>query len=241
MPGHDQATLIAALPYARRLARAITGDRRAGDALVAKALRGLPDPAAMPDARHALYAAIAAAAPAGSEPHLLGQTERLLLLLTSVEGCTTEEAGAILGLTPAHAAELLEGARAALRAQAAADVMIIEDEAVIVMDLEAVLQGCGHRVVGVASTEAEAEEVAARTRPDLILADVNLGRGGSGPAAVERILTRQTVPVIFVTAYPEKLLSGQGIEPTWVLTKPFDPMTLAVTTFEATSGGIVRT
>lgn len=100
---------------------------------------------------------------------------------------------------------------------------------------------CGHRVVGIAASEAEAEELAARARPGLILADVNLGRGGNGSSAVARILGRQQVPVIFVTAYPEQLLSGEGVEPTWVLTKPFDPTTLAVTTFEAVSGGVVRT
>ena len=77
------------------------------------------------------------------------------------------------------------------------------------------------------ATRAEAVELAARRKPGLILADVNLGPGGSGQDAVADILASTKVPVIFVTAYPERLLTGTGPEPAFVITKPFDPMTLA--------------
>jgi len=237
MARYEPAKLVAALPYARRYARALTGRQQAGDALVAAALPSLPQAA---DARNALYAAISARVPKDRKDQLLPTNARMLLLLTSVEDRTLDDAAAILGLRPDEAGALLRDARARLKDAATADVMIIEDEAVIALDLEMVLVRCGHRVVGVAASEADAVALAARTRPGLILADVNLGRGGSGASAVARILSQQTVPVIFVTAYPEQLLSGHGIEPAYVLTKPFDPTTLAVATFEAANGGLLR-
>jgi CheY-like chemotaxis protein len=237
MTQHDRAQIIAALPFARRYARALTGNRTAGDALVAAALRDLPEAAS---ARQALYAAISGRAPRDAAGQVLSPLARMLLLLTAVEDQTLQNAAAILGIAEVDAAQILNDAREQLKQAASADVMIIEDEAIIAMDLEALVERCGHRVVGIAASEAEAVALAERARPSLILADVNLGRGGNGASAVARILARESVPVIFVTAYPEQLLSGEGIEPTYVLTKPFDPTTLAVTTFEAASGGVVR-
>ena len=118
-----------------------------------------------------------------------------------------------------------------MRSAAAADVLIIEDEPIIAMDIEELVQGCGHRMVGVASTEREAVEIAKRTRPGLILADINLGAGGDGSSAVARILRTHQAPVIFVTAYPERLLTGEVVEPAFVITKPFEPLTLAIATY----------
>jgi len=235
--GHDREAIIAALPAARRYARAIAGSQAAGDALVANALQALPE---APSARAALYAAISAAAPYDETAQMLPRAARLMLLLTTVEELPPADAAAVLGLSPQEGEAALADARARLKQAAATDVMIIEDEAIIALDLEALVTRSGHRVVGIAASEAEAVALAEKTRPGLILADVNLGRGGNGSAAVARILDRMTVPVIFVTAYPEQLLSGKGIEPTWVLTKPFDPTTLAVTTFEAATGGRLR-
>ena len=106
------------------------------------------------------------------------------------------------------------------------------------MDIESLVQNCGHRVVGVASTEAEAVDIAERTRPGLILADINLGAGGDGTNAVARIMRSQYAPVIFVTAYPERLLTGEALEPAYVITKPFEPLTLAIATYQAVTGGV---
>ncbi len=115
---------------------------------------------------------------------------------------------------------------------------IIEDEPVIAMDIEELVQSCGHNVVGVASTEAEAVAMAELTRPGLILADINLGIGGDGTTAVSRIMRNHYAPVIFVTAYPERLLTGEALEPAFVITKPFEPMTLAIATYQAVTGGV---
>ena len=121
---------------------------------------------------------------------------------------------------------------------AATDVLIIEDEPIIAMDIEELVQNCGHNVVGVATTEAEAVKLAELHKPGLILADINLGIGGDGTSAVARIMQHHYAPVIFVTAYPERLLTGEDLEPAYVITKPFEPLTLAIATYQAVTGGV---
>jgi len=144
----------------------------------------------------------------------------------------------VAGLDEPDAAASLAEARLHLREAAATDVLIIEDEPIIAMDLEELVAGCGHRVVGVAASEAEAVEIALRTRPGLILADINLGHGGDGASAVATISRQHRAPVIFVTAYPERLLTGEATEPAFVITKPFEPLTLAIATYQAVTGGV---
>jgi CheY-like chemotaxis protein len=239
--------VIRALPYARRYARALTGSQPAGDALVAECLRELlgnaaEAPPGLTDARHLLYWGVThrfdrsdrADGPADG----LSNKHRQLMLLTSLEDVSPADAGSILGLSAETAAEHLADARDRLRAAAATDVLIIEDEPIIAMDLEELVQSCGHRVIGVAATEAEAIAIAKRSRPGLILADINLGLGGDGTNAVSTILQSYYAPVIFVTAYPERLLTGDAIEPAFVITKPFEPLTLAIATYQAVTGGV---
>jgi CheY-like chemotaxis protein len=168
----------------------------------------------------------------------LTQQQRQLLLLTSLEEVPLAEAALIVDASPAEAEALLASARTHLLEGAATDVLIIEDEPVIAMDIEELVANCGHRVVGVASTEAQAVELAELHRPGLILADINLGAGGNGAAAVARIMRHHYAPVIFVTAYPERLLTGDGPEPAFVVTKPFEPLTLAIATYQAVTGGV---
>lgn len=243
--------LIKSLPYARRYARALSGSQPAGDRLVADSLRELmqqEDPAQdRAQLRAALYKAVTTAfrqslssgtATLAYADGALGLDQRILLLLTSLEDLSTDQAAAAVGLPRHQAASLLAEARDHLRSAAAADVLIIEDEPIIAMDIEELVQGCGHNVVGVASSEAEALQIASVTMPGLILADINLGLGGDGAAAVARIVAHHRVPVIFVTAYPERLLTGEGVEPAFVITKPFEPMALAIATYQAVTGGV---
>ena len=235
----NQAELLRALPYARRYARALTGARASGDALVAAALSApLPDVAP----RLALYAAVARAAPVSPSPPDSpgpGPLQRNLLLLTALEDLTLDEAAIILDIERAVAEQELEAGRAALRATTATDILVIEDEPVIAMDLKRLVETCGHRVVGVAASEAAAVRLASEKRPGLILADINLGRGGDGSHAVARIQQLMTVPVIFVTAYPERLLTAEGVEPAFIISKPFEPLALAIATFQAVNGSRV--
>ncbi len=254
MSSNRREELIRALPYARRYARALSGSQATGDKLVADGLSSMLAATPAPgNPRHLLYASVtrsfqrrpetpgAAAAAAGDQPRLaegLSERQRQLLLLTSLEEVSLDAAATILGLTAEEASTALAEARERLRASAATEVLIIEDEPIIAMDLEELVQGCGHRVVGVASSEREAVAIAERTRPGLILADINLGAGGDGASAVSHILLHHYAPVIFVTAYPERLLTGQAVEPAFVITKPFEPLTLAIATYQAVSGGV---
>ena len=236
--------LIHALPYARRYARALTGSQTRGDALVAESLRELMTGETEElGARPLLYRGVTQRfeLTANGSPHAGGeltQKQRQLLLLTSLEEVPVAEAAQILSMTAADAQAMVSTALEHLRNGAATDVLIIEDEPVIAMDIEELVSSCGHRVVGVATTETEAVELAEKHRPGLILADINLGAGGDGTSAVARIMQHHYAPVIFVTAYPERLLTGDAVEPAFVITKPFEPLTLAIATYQAVTGGV---
>ena len=197
------------------------------------------------DARLALYQRChrlraGDAAPGQAVPGALSGVQRKLAAADLAGGSSA--AGTpppILGLAQAEAARRCWPMPASqLRLAAAADVLIIEDEPIIAMDIEELVASCGHRVVGVAATEADAVEMAERCRPGLILADINLGSGGDGTSAVSRIMRSHYAPVIFVTAYPERLLTGEALEPAFVITKPFEPLTLAIATYQAVTGGV---
>jgi CheY-like chemotaxis protein len=230
------AELIEVLPYARRYARALLGAQAAGDEAVARAAPLVPED--LPP-RLGLFSAITtltAGLPAGPGMPPLA---RHLLLLTTIEELSMAEAARVTGLDPHEAEQRIAAAREAIRSAVVTRVLIIEDEPIIAMDLRMLVQDCGHTVIGVAATEAEAVRLAAEGDARLILADINLGRGGNGIRAVQEILTRVDVPVIFVTAYPEDLLTAEGIEPAFVMRKPFDRFMLAVLTYQAISAGVV--
>jgi CheY-like chemotaxis protein len=234
--------LLRALPRARRYARALAGSQEAGDALVREALLALREAPPEGDGAAvmlALYRAVSDRVPdTAIVPGGLGVLDRQVLLLTALEGLSPDQAGAVLGRSRAEVAEIAAAARERLREAAAADVLIIEDEPIIAMDLGQLVAACGHRVAGIAATQAEAIALARSLNPTLILADINLGMGGDGKSAVAEILRELSVPVIFVTAYPERLLTGEAVEPAFVITKPFDPMTLAIATYQAVTGGL---
>ncbi len=245
MSAIDRAGMIKALPYARRYARALTGTQGQGDAMVADALRHVMAqqfPEGMTP-RGILYGAVGdavRAADAGPriDPAGLSLQQRMLLLLTALEEQPLTAAAAACRISPAEAEAELRVARDGLRTGVTARVLIIEDEPIIALDIQELVERCGHSVVGIAATETEAVEIARAERPGLVLADINLGAGGDGASAVARILRDLTAPVIFVTAYPERLLTGEAVEPAFVITKPFDPTTLAVATYQAVTRGV---
>ena len=224
-------------PYLRRYARALTGSQAVGDGLVQGAMEGLlsgdivlREQLAV---RSALYAALHEAwgradgalpdGATGADRHLqtLTPAERAVLLLTTMEGFNLPEAAEILDREPAEVDALIISAEDALRQQLAARVLIIEDEPIIGLDLTRVARELGHTVVGVAATRSEAVAMAAETHPGLVLADVRLADGSSGLDAAADILASLDVPVIFITAFPEHLLTGDRPEPAFLITKPF--------------------
>ena len=146
--------------------------------------------------------------------------------MTALEGFTPSEAAQILDTDFDEVDQLISQAQHEIDAELATDVLIIEDEAVISADIEALVRELGHNVVAVSTTRTEAVDAVAKHRPGLVLADIQLADGSSGIDAVKDILGRFDVPVIFITAFPERLLTGERPEPTFLITKPFQPETV---------------
>ena len=143
-----------------------------------------------------------------------------------MEGFTLAETAYILGLSAAEAHQRFEAAQLSIERQLATDVLIIEDEPIIALDLERVVGDLGHRVIGVAGTHGEAVALAKGRSPGLVLADVRLADGSSGVEAVTELLERYDAPVVFITAFPERLLTGARPEPAFLITKPFKEETV---------------
>lgn len=238
-------TIAPHLPYLRRFARALTGSQESGDAYVVAVLETLvADPSSFPQGqlpRVGLYGcflkvwdsigvnhATAGAPKSQADRSLEAITPRprQAFLLASVEGFTTQQIAEILDCRPEEVTKLIHEAGEQIAEQTATDVLIIEDEPLISMDLEALVTGLGHRVSGIARTHREALAEARRSKPGLVLADIHLADGSSGLEAVNEILLGYNVPVIFITAFPERLLTGERPEPTFLITKPFEPNTV---------------
>ncbi len=238
------------LPYLRRYARALTGSQGHGDAFVRAALQAIVDaPESFPrdvDPRLGLYKTFhaiwsSANVEVGSEEDEdSGDLERVAqsrlaaitplsrqaLLLTAMEGFTNEDTGYLIDASPKDVTGLVNEALAEIERQTATRVLIIEDEPIIAMDIESIVRDLGHDVVGVAVTRDEAVAMANAERPGLVLADIQLADDSSGIDAVKEILQNFSVPVIFITAFPERLLTGERPEPTFLITKPFQRSTV---------------
>jgi DNA-directed RNA polymerase specialized sigma24 family protein len=232
------------LPYLRRFARALAGSQAGGDAYAVATLQTLvEEPALLPDGEdiriglYRLLLRVWSTVPVNelvpeSALHQLGDAarhsleslaprSRIAFLLTAVDGLSQDQVAQVLNCSSADAKSLIATAQAELAQQMATDVLIIEDEPIIAMDLETLVESQGHRVIGVAATRTEAQELVRLNRPGLVLADIQLADGSSGLDAVNDILKSFDVPVIFVTAFPEQLLTGERPEPAFLVTKPF--------------------
>jgi CheY-like chemotaxis protein len=238
----DLAGSIAAnLPYLRRYARALTGGQQSGDRFAAATLEAvLADPSGFDgaDPKLALFAAFhlvwrSAGAPLGepdtnlsarAQLHLgtLTPNTREALLLHTIEGFPFADIGRIMQVEESEAAELVDIALREMEASIAGKVMVIEDEPIIAMDIASIISEMGHTVTGIARTRTEAVDLAARDKPDLILADIQLADNSSGIDAVNDILEQfDDLPVVFITAFPERLLTGERPEPAFLITKPY--------------------
>ena len=151
---------------------------------------------------------------------------RQCLLLTTMEGFGATDAAYILGIDSSSVERHADDAMQELQRQARVEVMIIEDEPIIALDIETIVRDLGHEVTGIAVTREEAVALAVERRPGLILADIQLADDSSGIEAVAEILQQFQVPVIFITAFPERLLTGQRPEPAFLITKPFQRSTV---------------
>lgn len=233
------------VPYLRRYARALTGRQESGDAYVVALLEALvADPGTFDTTlppRVSIYRALsriwnsvavnretehapnASQLPVDRRIESITPKPRQAFLLVAVEGFTPAEAAQILETDTNEVSALLTAAGAEIAEQISADVLIVEDEPLIAMDLEAIVTDLGHTVQAVARTHKEAIAAFQQGKPGLILADIQLADGSSGLEAVHEILGAIQVPVIFITAYPERLLTGNRPEPVFLITKPFQP------------------
>jgi CheY-like chemotaxis protein len=232
------------LPALRRYARALTGSQPAGDAYVAATLEALvEDPsilAAASSPKTALFKAFTkiwnsidvnavarhSETPLGAaDAHLVNLTPRprQAFLLIAMEGLAEADAADVLEIGVPELRRLVDESGRELAAEIATEVLIIEDEAMIAMDLESLVESLGHKVIGIARTHKEAVQIASKRTPGLILADIRLADMSSGLEAVNELLQSLEVPVIFITAYPDQFLTGRRPEPTFLIAKPFPP------------------
>ncbi|MGE3876776.1 MAG: response regulator [Parvibaculaceae bacterium] len=253
------------IPYLRRYARALTGNQKSGDAYVAAVIESLlADPSAFDQElspKVALYKvftkiwrslSVNRQKSEGSFDHdidnkldIITPPARQAFLLLSIEDFTNAQAAAILDVSEKELDELMSQAGREIAEQIATRVLIIEDEPIIAMDVEHIVRSLGHEVAGIARTHNEAVAIARKGGMGLVLADIQLADGSSGINAVNEILQNIELPVIFITAYPERLLTGERPEPTFLITKPFQPETVKAVIsqalfFESTAHTLIR-
>lgn len=240
------------LPYLRRYARALTGSQPAGDTYVRilleslldgnmKLEEGIPPRVALYRLFHELWTSNVQISPEGAGVHssfeqrlqALQPDNREALLLTSVEDFTIPETAIILDCSEEDVHEAIAAALHSIDQDLQSRVLIIEDEAIIALDLENLVNELGHRVVGIATTRDDAVRMARQRQPELILTDIKLADGSSGVDAAMAIVKDLDVPIVFITAYPEFLLTGQRPEPTYLVTKPFSRDTVRATIGQA--------
>lgn len=241
------------LPYLRRYARALTGSQMAGDAYVAATLETLvSEPETIGPSGNVKVELFQVFTRIWNSLSVNGRSEQIqrdlpaevrlgqitplprqAFLLSCLEGFGEEEVGQILDVDTTTVRELVDEAGRELAADMATDILIIEDEPLIAMDLEALVEGLGHNVTGVARTRTEAVKLASSKQPGLILADIQLADGSSGLDAVNDLLKSFEVPVIFITAYPERFLTGERPEPAFLIAKPFQPANVSAVISQA--------
>jgi CheY-like chemotaxis protein len=239
----DSATIAPHIPFLRRFARALAGTQAAGDAYVASTLEAIvEDPEIIDgglDPKVAIYRVFLRTwrdvptnlhveptvfgdeASAGRKLAAIPIEPRIAFLLSAVESFTTAQIAQTLDCSEYEAVDLIDRAGREIADQIRTSVLIIEDEPLIALDLQTLVEQLGHDVTTIARTHSEAVRAVLKTRPGVILADIQLADGSSGLEAVNEILGLQEVPVIFITAFPERFLTGQAPEPAFLITKPF--------------------
>jgi CheY-like chemotaxis protein/DNA-directed RNA polymerase specialized sigma24 family protein len=235
------------LPSLRRFARALSGSQESGDAYVVALLEALvQDPSLFPqdlEPKIALYRtflkiwnsvdanAFSNVRPGQSEAlrglQSLTPKSRQAYLLLAIEDFGEEAIEQILDTDAENLAALIEDADDEIAHQLEpAAILIIEDEPLTAAHLKDLVTGAGHRVTGIAKTHREALSLVDAERPNLILSDIQLADGSSGVEAVNEILGELAVPVIFITAHPEMMLTGTKPEPAFLIPKPFTAATV---------------
>ncbi len=233
--------LAAELPYLRRYARALTGSQSRGDKYTVATLEAIlkdrsdfdnddPIKVNLFKCFHAIWSSSGQLfTDEGDDPRSraygllskLTANSREALLLRTIEEFSIGNIAKIMNVDDDEVRGLIKTANAELSASVQGRVMIIEDEPIIAADLTDIVTSLGHDVTGVARTHKEAVELGQTEPADLILADIQLADNSSGIDAVNDLLKTMDVPVIFITAFPERLLTGDRPEPAFLISKPF--------------------
>jgi CheY-like chemotaxis protein/DNA-directed RNA polymerase specialized sigma24 family protein len=241
------------LPLLRRYARALSGSQTSGDAYVSAMLETLLSDASLLDESRGMRAGLMKLftsiwnsvgineeveqpvlhMPPEQRLSNITPLPRQAFLLVSLEGFSEQDSAFILDTNIETVRSLVEEAGRELAAEIATDVLIIEDETFIAMDIESLVKNLGHNVIGVARTHREALALARKKKPGLILADIQLADGSSGLEAVNELLHSFEVPVVFITAYPERFLTGERPEPAFLISKPFQPAMVSAVASQA--------
>ena len=230
------------LPFLRRYARALTGSQTTGDKYAAVTLEALLEDrsifetasnhkVALFSAFNRIWSSVEAgvsvdedAASSSASAHIanLSKNTREALLLHTIEDFSINEIAEIMQIEPDEAKHLIKLAKDEMEKSVAGDILVIEDEAIIALHISKIVKSLGHNVTGIARKHADAVKLADEHRPDLILSDIHLADGSSGIDAVNDILqSAGNIPVIFITAFPERLLTGERPEPAFLITKPY--------------------
>lgn len=231
------------LPYLRRYARALTGQRTTGDNYALATLEAIlgdrtlyqndvSPKVALFQVFHAIWSSSGMPVKESGEDGLAAKAQEHLrsltsntreaLLLHTIEEFSVKEVAHVMQVSEQEAQSNINKGVEEMNSSVSGKVMIIEDEAIIAMDLESIVAEMGHRISGVARTETAALDLAAKEEPDLILSDIQLADNSSGIDAVGQILEQHGErPVIFITAFPERLLTGEGSEPAFLISKPY--------------------
>ena len=252
----SSADIVPIIPYLRRHARLLSGSKEVGDEYVRLCLElVMAEPERLQDGDvrrqlfhvfHSVWSVINPPDPVTNESTThedrleqglaaLAPMERRVLLLVAVEDFSYEAAAQILDLDTTAVRRYFTKARRELDEQVTCTVLIIEDEPLIAMELCRIVQEMGLTVAGTTSRQDDAIEAVETNCPGLVLADIQLQDNGSGIAAAHSILQQSNVPIVFVTGYPERLLTGQGFEPAFVVAKPFREDALKATIAQALS------
>ena len=241
-------TISHELPFLRRYARALSGSQESGDSYVVATIEAITeDPSTFRQdlpPRVALYRVFMKIwdsvvvnqrfdtdqdGPEGRATRTLQSITprpRQALLLTALEGFSSGDAATALDVDVDELHTLVDEASKEIASQVKTRVLIIEDEPLIAAELKELVTTVGHEVTTIARTRDQAVAAADKDKPGLVLADIQLADGSSGIDAVNDILLSFAIPVIFITSYPDRLLTGRRPEPTFLITKPYEDDTV---------------
>lgn len=107
-------------------------------------------------------------------------------------------------------------------------VLIVEDDAILSLDLAELLEEWNYGVCGIARSAAAALALAAQHKPDLALIDVGLSGGTDGIELAVRLRRDYAVPAIIVTGSLSSELEARArpARPAGFLSKPYMPWEL---------------